>query len=215
MKQDLKIVLNGKEMTLEELLKLRGQGDSDRAKFGDNCSSQVVRGGGSREGIKFGGVFDVQCHGHDGNLKWEDSFHNVVVNEGLNYILDVMFVGATTDIDPFYVGLTDATPSVVAGDTAAQIDGTNSWAEVQTYDEAVRQTYTDVRSSQSVSNTASPAVFTISGTVTVGGAFMASVSTKGGTTGTLLCGGAFTGGNRAVVDDDTLTVTYTFTAADS
>ena len=210
MEKKLKIVLGGKEVTLEELLKLRGQGDLDRAKFGDDCSALVTRGAGSREGLKFGGVFNVECHGHDGNLKWEEEFSNVVTNVGLNHILDILFVSATTQLDPFYVGLTDSTPTAAGSDTSASHAG---WTEITDYDEATRQTYTDVRSSQSVSNTAAPAVFTIDASVTVGGAFLDSAST--GTGGTLLCVGAFTGGDRAVVDDDTLTVTYTFTAADS
>jgi len=162
-----------------------------------------------------GGRFDVECIGADGEMKWKDYIENIVTNEGLNHILDILFVSATSQVDPWYVGLIDATPSPAATDTAAGIDSSAQvWGEVQTYDEATRQTYTDVRSGQSVDNSASKAVFTISGSVTVGGAFMISDNTKGGTTGTLLCAGAFTGGNRAVVDNDTLNVTYTFTAAD-
>jgi hypothetical protein len=183
--------------------------------FADRCKSGLVARPRGKSGALFSGRFDVECFDKDGNLKWKDYIENIVTNEGLNHILDILFVSATAQVDPWYVGLIDATPSPAAGDTAAGIDtSAQVWGEVQTYDEAVRQTYTDVRTAQSVDNSASKAVFTISGSVTVGGAFMISDSTKGGTSGTLLCAGAFTGGNRAVVDNDTLNVTYTFTAAD-
>ena len=46
----------------------------------------------------------------------------------------------------------------------------------------------------------------------VGGAFVASAAS--GTAGTLLCAAALSGGNRAVADGDTVSLTYSFTAAD-
>ena len=67
--------------------------------------------------------------------------------------------------------------------------------------------------SQSVDNSASAAVFTINSSGTVGGGFLVTNSTKGGTTGTLYGGAAFSGGNRTVDNGDTLTVTVTATAA--
>jgi hypothetical protein len=65
-----------------------------------------------------------------------------------------------------------------------------------------------------VTNTASPAVFNINGTATVGGAFLTSNDTKGGTTGTLFSAADFGApGDRSVVNSDTLSVTYTFSLA--
>jgi len=62
-----------------------------------------------------------------------------------------------------------------------------------------------------VTNTASKAVFTINGTTTVGGAFLTSNDTKGGTTGTLFSAADFQSpGDRSVVSGDILNVTYTF-----
>lgn len=88
------------------------------------------------------------------------------------------------------------------------------WTEIQDYSEGVRQTLTlGTVSSQSVSNSASKAVFSINGTATVGGAGICTNSTKGGTSGTLYGAGAFTGGNRSVISGDTLNVTITCTAA--
>jgi hypothetical protein len=62
-----------------------------------------------------------------------------------------------------------------------------------------------------ISNSASVAVFSINGTVTVAGAFLTSNNTKGGTTGILFSASDFQSpGDRAVVSGDTLNVTYQF-----
>jgi hypothetical protein len=54
-------------------------------------------------------------------------------------------------------------------------------------------------------------VYTINGTTTVGGAFLTSSNTKSGTTGTLFSAVDFSApGDRSVVANDTVTVTYTF-----
>ena len=71
-------------------------------------------------------------------------------------------------------------------------------------------------SGQSVDNSASKAVFTVSANdTTIGGAFIATNSTKGGSTGTLYGGGAFTAGDKTIDDGDVLNVTVTASAAAS
>jgi hypothetical protein len=63
-------------------------------------------------------------------------------------------------------------------------------------------------------NSASPASFTINATSTVGGAFLVSNSTKGGTTGTLYSAADFSApGDRSVASSDILNVTYTLSLA--
>ncbi len=161
--------------------------------------------------IKFGGRFHVECFKPDGTLRWEFEEHNLVVNVGLQHILDILFVSATTQIDPWYVGLTATTPSPAAADTMASHAG---WTEFEDYSEGTRQAYVDVRSAQSVTNAASKAVFSIDSGGTVGGAFLTSDNTKGGSSGTLLSAVAATEGNRVVVSGDTINATYTFGAAD-
>jgi hypothetical protein len=157
------------------------------------------------------GRWSIVCRDRHGKVKWTDVIENLVTNVGLNHLLDAT-LSAATQITTWYVGLTDGTPTTAAGDTAASHAG---WTEVTAYDEANRQTWTDGGvSGQSVSNTASPATFTIStNSTTVGGAFLISDNTKGGTTGTLYAVGAFSAGDKSLDDGDSLEVTATFTAA--
>ena len=162
--------------------------------------------------IKLKGKFIVECFDKNGRLKWKDESQNLVVNVGLQHILDILFVSATTQIDPFYIGLTNGTPTPAAADTMASHAG---WTENEEYSEGVRQTYVDVRTAQAVTNSASKGVFSIdTDTQTIGGAFLTSDSTKGGSSGTLLCAVAFTGGDKSADDGDTLNVQYDFSAAD-
>ena len=177
----------------------------------DIVSAKLTRRPGVSSGIKVGGNFQVICRDKDGREKWRDTIDNLVVNVGLQHILDIVFSGGT-QIDPWYVGLTGSTPSPAAGDTMGSHAG---WTEFQNYDEGTRQTWVEVRSGQSMDNSASKAAFTISAdSSTIGGAFLTSDNTKGGTTGTLMAAGAFSGGDKSADDDDTLEVTYTFSAAD-
>lgn len=171
-----------------------------------------IKEDGMKSKSRFGGIFVVECRDPRGRLKWRDTAKNLVVNVGLDHILDVLFKGGTPT-NPWYVGLTDGTPTVAAGDTMASHAG---WVEVVAYDEATRQEFVEgAIASQSLNNSASKAAFTISSdSTTIGGAFLASNSTRGGSTGTLLCVGAFTGGDKSADDGDTLQVQYTYSAAD-
>ena len=161
-------------------------------------------------GTKLGGFFEVWCYGPDGSLKWQDTAHNLVVNEGLDHILDILLKGGT-QTDPWYVGLTDGTPTPAAGD---QLSGTHAgWTEVTAYTGDRKEFVDGAVSSQSVDNSASKASFAInSDSTTIGGAFLFSAAT--GTTGTTLSVAAFTGGDKSADNGDTLEVQYTFSAAD-
>lgn len=157
--------------------------------------------------------FVVECYDKNGNLKWRDTITNLVVGEGLDDSLDKYFKGSSYTA-AHYVGLTDGTPTFAAGDTMSSHSG---WTEVTAYDEGARpQAIWGSVSSQSVDNSANKATFTIdTNNTTIGGAFLATNSTKGGTTGTLYGGGAFTNGDKTLDDSDTLNVQVTATAAAS
>jgi hypothetical protein len=181
-----------------------------KGKAKDSCSATVTATRQCGDGAKLGGVFKVWCHDKNGNLKWYDEAPNLIVNVGLYHFLDTELCGASA-VTTWYLGLLSSTPTVAAADTMASHSG---WTEVTTYDESVRQTYTETRTTNNVSNSASKAVFTISGTVSVGGAFMCSSATKSESASVLMCGAAFSGGNKAVVDNDVLNVQYDVSLAD-
>jgi len=179
-------------------------------------SDAVFAAGANRNAEVVGGrslttCYRVECRDKTGRLKWTEQFNNLVVTAGLNDSLDKHLKGSGYTA-AWYIGLTDGTPTPAAGDTMASHAG---WVEVTAYDEAARQTATfGTVAAGSVDNSGSPAVFTISTNATViGGAFLVTVSTKGGTTGVLYGVGAFSAGDKTLDDNDTLTVTVTCTAA--
>ena len=102
-------------------------------------------------------------------------------------------------------GAAFATELIAADTLASHI---NSWSEDANYSESVRQTWTKngAASSGAMSNSSSKATFSINATTRIFGAFLASNSTKSGTTGTLYGGGLFSTGSRALQNGDTLLV---------
>lgn len=148
----------------------------------------------------------------NGNLKWREEIANLTTNEGLDEILDKFWKGSAYTA-AHYLGLTDGTPTFAAGDTLSSHAG---WAEVTDYDEAARVDLTALLgavSSQQVDNSGSAASFSINASVTIGGGFIATDNTKGGTTGILIGGAAFSGGDRSLQSGDTLNITVTITEA--
>lgn len=188
----------------------------EKAKATDIAASGLVANTGASEGAKATGKYTVECFDKDGNLKWVAETPNLVVNVGLQYMAGTALT-STAQITTWYLGLygSGATNSPAAGDTMSSHIG---WTEVTAYSEANRPTATLAAATNAnpsvVTNTASKAVFTINGTTTVGGAFLTSNNTKGGSTGTLFSAADFSApGDRSVVSGDILNVTYTFSLA--
>lgn len=162
-------------------------------------------GNTSKAKAKVGGVFEVTAY-RNGEIIWQDRAENLVVNAGLDHMLDAT-LSAGTQITSWYVGL-KGTGSPAAGDTLASHA---TWTEIADYT-GTRPAWTDGGvSSQSVTNSASKASFSIDDTVTVYGAFLSSAAS--GTSGTLFCAGDFSS-SKALENGDTLEVTYTISAAD-
>ena len=186
----------------------------EHSKASDSVTAGMItnRAGGERVGA--GGVFTVTCVGADGKEKWSDTFHNLVVNQGLQDMNSKYFVGAGYTA-AWYLGLVQGPGSgttFAAGDTLATHAG---WTELVpgTAYTGNRQTATFGTATTAdpsvIANTASPASFAmlVNGTV-VAGAILASVSS--GTSGILFSAGDFTGGDKTVDNGDTLNVTYSF-----
>jgi hypothetical protein len=159
--------------------------------------------------MQAGGVFTVD-HIRDGESLGKTIEKNIVVNEGLDSILDVVFHGST-QITTWYIGLFESNYTPVAGDTIAS----PGWTESTAYSESTRVEWTEAAaSSQSITNSASKATFNINATKTMYGAFLVSDSTKSGTSGTLMAAARFST-SRSVVSGDQLVITYTFSIADA
>jgi len=160
--------------------------------------------------LKFSGRFAVRCYDKNGKLKWQDSFTNAVVNEGLDYLLDVLF-GATAK-PSWYIGLIrdDNYTGLAAADTMASHAG---WEEADEYSEASRPPITfGAASGQEIVN-GTTVNFSINAVETMKGAFVTDDNTKGGAAGKLWCTALFAGGDQAVDNGDTIKVTYTISAA--
>lgn len=184
-----------------------------------SVSSTIDRGAREMNKIGMSTLYEVECYGADGVLKWEDTFKNTVVNAGLDDVLNEYFKGSAYTA-AFYIGLiATSTPTVSAADVMSSHAG---WTENENYKDT-NNGASDVSrpvltlgtvSSQSVDNTASKGVFAIdTDTQTVGGCFLTDNITKGQATGLLYGGGPFTNGDKSVDDGDTLNVTVTLTAA--
>lgn len=135
---------------------------------------------------------------------------NLVVNEGLNSLLDIMFAGST-QITTWYLGVFEGNYTPVAGLTAATVAANAT--ECTAYASATRPVYTEAAaSSQSITNSANRASFVFNATKTIYGAFLISNNTKGGTSGTLFSAARFSS-SKSVESTDELLLTYTFTAS--
>jgi hypothetical protein len=184
---------------------------NSKAKAGEAVGASVRAGVHAKEKVSGGGVFNFQCFDKDGNLKWEDKAHNLVVNEGLKDMNDKYFSGSTYTAT-WYLGLITgpgASTTIDPGDTLASHAG---WVEDTDYSgnrKAVTFGAATLADPSVISNSGSPSQFSITGTTTIAGAFLASVDT--GSSGILFSASDFQApGDRNVVSGDTLLVTYQF-----
>jgi hypothetical protein len=189
---------------------------TEKLKATDTVSSGLTCNLKAGEAAQATGVYHIECHDKDGNLKWQADSKNLVVNAGLAYMAGTALT-SVTQITSWYIGLygAGASNTPAAGDTMSSHAG---WTEVVAYSNATRVAATFATATTAnpsvVTNSASPAAFNINGTTTVGGAFLTSGSAKSGTTGTLFSAADFgSPGDRSVVNSDTLSVTYTFSLA--
>jgi hypothetical protein len=160
------------------------------------------------ERAKLTAFWTIECRDAAGRLRWKEEYKNLITTEGLNLLLTRSFKTVPADVN-WYVGLKGA-GTVAAGDTMASHAG---WAEVTGYAESTRPAFTPgTVASGAVSNSASKAAFTANASVTAAGAFLATNSTKGGTTGSLYGVGNFTT-SRALESGDTLSVQVDLSAA--
>lgn len=153
--------------------------------------------------------YQVQCLDINGNIKWVDDFENLVTTAGLNKYLDsTLKTGVTSPV--WRVGLVTGPGTSNTYAAANTMNSHAGWSENTSYSETTRPVWTPgTISAGSVSNAASKASFSINASITLAGCFIIDNSTKGGTTGTLLGVGGFSGGDRSTINGDTIIVTVT------
>lgn len=161
-------------------------------------------------GTRFRNVYKIVCRKADGRNRWTECVKNLTTDEGLEEILDKFWRG-TSYSAAHYVGLAGGTPVFTANDTMGAHAG---WGEATLYNGSVRPALTlGPVSSLSVSNDANRAVFEVISGGTVGGAFVTTGASKGASTGILIGGAAFVGGDRVVAAGDQIEITVSLSAA--
>jgi hypothetical protein len=158
-------------------------------------------------------LYSIECLDKNGDLKWNEVFHNLVTTVGKNDLLTQYFKGSAYTAG-WFVGLKNAGTAAVTDTMSAHA----GWTEFTNYsigaNTTIRGSLTlGTAASGSIDNSANKTQFTITGAGgTVAGAFVTTSNAKSGTAGTLYSAGDFAGGPRGVVVGDTLNVTVTLSA---
>lgn len=147
-------------------------------------------------------TYTVECVGADGEVKWTETFRNLVTTVGKTDLIDKYFKGSAYTA-AWFLGL-KGTGTAAVGDTLASHAG---WAEVNPY--TGNRPAISFGTTSGGSNTATAVSYSITGTATVAGAFISSAAS--GTAGTLYSAGDFAA-SRSVISGDTLNVTMTVSA---
>lgn len=186
---------------------------NENAKSSDLVGGKVSKSQNTKEGLRGGGVFTVECRDKDGNVKWVEKSKNLVVNVGLAYMNEQFFKGSSYSA-AWYVGIYGpaATNDPSSADTMASHAG---WTEVTAYSNATRPAATFGAATTAdpslIANSAAVAQFNINDSANVGGAFLTTGDLPGGTSGVLFSASDFAApGDRVVQSGDVLSVTYTF-----
>jgi len=185
---------------------------SNKAKSIDKVGASVLLSGVAVSTAGGSGVFTIQCFGQDGNLKWEEKSPNLVVNVGLKDMNAKYFSGSSYTA-AWYLGLITGPGSgttIAAADTLASHAGWTEYTDYTGNRKAVTFGTATTADPSVIDNSASPSAFAITSPGgTIAGAFLCTVAT--GTVGVLFSASDFQSpGDRAVVNGDTLNVTYTF-----
>jgi hypothetical protein len=192
--------------------------------FGDHAEISMQSNVAGSETVGIEGVYHVVCRDAEGNVKWEDSFPNLVNAVGKQLMLDTLLSGTSyTTVGPFLGLISGASPTFAAADTMTSHGGWTEFVNYTVGGSAVRGTavFTSATSTgttpANVTTKAAAAItYTITGAGgTVGGCFLVTgsgaSSTLSNTGGTLYSAGAFATA-KITTAGDTVSVTYSTTA---
>jgi hypothetical protein len=187
----------------------------DFGKASDKFDAVMCTNGGGNDGMMGGGVFTVVCRDAEGNVKWEDSFHNLVPVQGLAYMNNSFFraAGYTTTL---YFGLITGPASGTSflfSDTLAAHPGWTESTAVGSRKAISFTVATEPGTNVPSATTGTSTVFTVTSATTIAGAFVTNVA-SGTSPGVLFAEGDFAA-DKVVTINDTLAVTYTFSLASS
>jgi hypothetical protein len=188
--------------------------------FGDKSVATMATNAANNQSVGIEGIYKVECRDAEGNLKWEESFPNLVNAVGKELMLNTLLKGSSYSVvGPFLGLISGSTPSFVATDTMSSHSG---WTEFTNYTvggSAVRGTavFSDATSfgftpGNTTTSLAAAITYTITGAGgTVGGCFLVTGSgasnTQNNTSGTLYSAGAFATA-KITTAGDTVSVTY-------
>lgn len=194
--------------------------------FGDSAVVTLQAGAANNETVGVEGYYHVECRDKDGNLKWTETFPNLVNAVGKELMLDTLLrtSGTYTTVGPFLGLISGSSPTFGTGSDTMTSHG--GWTEFTNYTvggspvrgTAVFSASTSTGSTPSNVTTcaASAITYTITGGGgTVGGCFLVTgsgaSSTQSNTGGVLYSAGAF-GTAKVTTAGDTVSVTYSTTA---
>lgn len=176
----------------------------EQLQFGGKASAEVTQSGLNYGQLKTRGIFHCELIEQNGAVKSRWSSKNNLTNQGLEYILDVLF-STKAKIDIWYVGIYTGQSGTISDLTGASVGTSGGLAEFSTYLGARRRCYLR-RTQRTISNILDRAEFGITSNGTITGAFIVDKST--GTPDTLLSVADFGNNSRTVQNGDTLRVTY-------
>lgn len=192
--------------------------------FGDSATITLNAGATKDETIGIEGHYHVECRDAAGNLKWEESFPNLVNAVGKELMLDTLLKGSAYTVTGPYLGLiSGGSPTFAASDTMTSHSGWTEFVNYTVGGSAVRGTAVFASASSAgttptnvTTSAASAITYTITGAGgTVGGCFLVTgsgaSSNQSNTGGTLYSAGAF-GTAKVTTAGDTVSVTYSTTA---
>ena len=194
--------------------------------FGDQATITLNAGAQANETVGIEGFYKVECRDAAGNLKWEESFPNLVNQIGKELMFDTLLrtSGTYTTVGPFLGLIGGATPTFGTGtDTQTSHAGWTEFVNYTVGGSAVRGTAVFSAASSTGSTptnvttcSASPITYTITGAGgTVSGCFLitgsGAVNTQSNTGGVLYSAGAFAVA-KVTTAGDTVAVTYSTTA---